>query len=1049
MKRKTKKWLALVCSVCAVTCIAAAGIRTDAEKPYTADAATAESITLSQELETAYVAGDILQIPSATIVYGGNTYVANENVIVYRPDGSVLSGTRFTLDQTGNYTIVYETDVSGVRVTAEKAFSVVESAYLLPSSCTYAYSETVKTQNPAQFSGGLNVDLAMGAEFVYNKAIDISASSLDTPVVTFAPYQYSNYMLNADGRPVAQAKEFYVRLTDAYDKDNYIELLLLDRNATLTTHESGKRRHPYPSAGAAGQEKYGLDTTDRYNPTYNNGKLVNVDGSDYCAVYENFGVDDLGLIPCGQAVDNSGVGGDGQGGYYSVYYDSATARIYLETLERNADSPAVKKRLLVNDLDNTNLYPTNAFKGFTTGEVYLSIRADEYLTDKMQFELLEVYGETGAALAETTVKDTRAPLLLFDKVAEGQNFLVQKNSVVKLPTATAYDVYLQGAVETRVYYAYGTDKQVLLNSDNGEFTPTKTGAYTVEYVAKDTYGNLTKKLLLFSCIDGEVLSFGVEKLENGLEAGTTVTLPAYEIESFNGQAYVDVYATYAGEKIEIDETEQDLFVDYAGEYTITYEYGDILTKKTYSYQVTSVVSDNIVFGAFNLPKYFIKDANYTLDTVYAYTYEKAEPTAVEAEVWVKEDGAASFKKIDFDGYKVKATETVQFQYTYEDVKAVSEVLPVVDVGFNGKLDMTKYFVGDITATAEKKYVEVMSNATTGDTTVKFINPIAFSLFYFEFSVPETAAAYDGLEIKLTDYYDESVSTVIAFYRNGNLTQWRIGDFVTDLTYTFEKTEFAVWYESTVGKMMEGFGGSCNFVAPFQSDRVFLEFTLKNARGANAVQVSKICNQDINNAKRDRFSAAFSYKNLFGGLNEINKTVTVYAGEATDVLSPYYADNLRVSVTTPQGAYVTAKDGTVLESVLATRDYQFTTQEYGLYLVSYSYLDQSMNEVTGMYYMSVVDMQSPTIELAGGYGEKTRVLVDVGDDVEIADHTVSDNLTPSEQLIVKIFVLRADGEMLEVTDGTFNAKHKGDYVVYYYCYDTDDNYAIAKYYVRAE
>lgn len=1047
MKRRTKKILMLTCSVCAVACLAFTGWQAGKIAPH-ASAATAEDIALSQELETQYLVGEILQIPTATITYEGNPYAADETVSVYCPDGSVLSGTRFTLEQTGNYTIVYETTIAGVRVTAEKTFVVVDETYTMPSSCSYAYAETVKTQDPAQFAeGGLNVELSMGAEFVYNQTIDISSASLDTPVVTFAPYQYSNYMLDAQGRPAVQANEFYVRLTDAYDEDNYIELYMLNRSKDLSTHEPGRRSYPYLSVGASGQTKYALDVTSRYDPKFDNGRLVNVDGSDYAAVYENFGVNH-GLVPYGQAVGNNGDGNDGQGGYFSLYYDSATARIYVTAPIRNGAGAAVIKQIFLNDLDNANLYPSNAFKGFTTGEVKLSIRADDYQSDKMQFELLEVYGNKGAALAATGVSDTRAPLLEFDEVDEGQSFLVKKNAVVKLPTATAYDVHLKGDVETRAYYGYGTDKQLLVNSDGGEFTPTKTGAYTVEYIAVDTYGNKTMKTLLFSCVEQDVLQFSTEEAESGFKAGASLSLPAYELKSLNGATHLDVYATFAGERIDIDADTLEFFVDYVGEYTITYAYGDALTSGTYSYKVTSVASENIVFGAFNLPKYFIKDAEYTLDTVYAYTYLETEPVARKTDVYVKEDDG-TFERIDFASYTVDANESVQFKYAYGGVETTSKVLPVVDVGFGGKLDTAKYLAGNVSATAEKKYVEVRANATTGDTTVQFINPVAFSLFRFEFNVPEETANFDGVEIRLTDYYDSDISVVIGYYKGADITQFKVDDASVDLTYTFTDNDFAVWYERSAGKMMEKSGATFDFENVFTSDRIFVEFTLKNLNGDSALRLLQIGNQPMTNNGRDRYPAAFSYQNLFGGLNEIDKTVTVYAGEATDVLSPYCESKMRVSVTTPAGEYVTALDGTLLNGASATKDYEFVTAEYGLYLVNYSYFDQYMNEVTGMYYIKVVDMQSPTIVLDNGYDESTRVIVDAGDDVEIAGYTASDNVTATGDLQTQVFVLKANGEFVQLEDGSFHAKDKGDYIVYYYCYDTDQNYTIVKYYVRAE
>jgi hypothetical protein len=363
--------------------------------------------------------------------------------------------------------------------------------------------------------------------------------------------------------------------------------------------------------------------------------------------------------------------------------------------------------------------------------------------------------------------------------------------------------------------------------------------------------------------------------------------------------------------------------------------------------------------------------------------------------------------------------------------------------------MSKYLVGDVETKAEKKYILVQPNATSGDTTVEFINPIAFSLFRFAFSVPKNLTAFEGLEIKVTDYYDSSVSVVISFYRNEDFTTLNVNGKTLDLTYSFVDTEFEIWFNGNAHQIMEKSGATLDFENPFSSDRVFVEFTFKNASGAHAIELRQIGNQPMTNTGYDRYPAAFAYKNIFGGLNEINQTITVYEGDATDVLSPYYQQYLRVKVIAPDGTFVTATDGTILENALANRSYDFVTTMYGTYLVSYSYFDQNRNEVTGMYYIDVVDIQSPVIELEDGYGENVRVLVDVGDEVEIADYTVSDNLTPVDELIVQTFLRHADGTFEKLTEDSFTAKSQGDYIVYYYCYDTDENYTIVKYYIRAE
>ena len=65
---------------------------------------------------------------------------------------------------------------------------------------------------------------------------------------------------------------------------------------------------------------------------------------------------------------------------------------------------------------------------------------------------------------------------------------------------------------------------------------------------------------------------------------------------------------------------------------------------------------------------------------------------------VKEDGG-DFVDIDYNNYTVFATETVQFKYIAGGKSTLSDVVPVVNVGFDPgeyafSLNMSKYFVGN-------------------------------------------------------------------------------------------------------------------------------------------------------------------------------------------------------------------------------------------------------------------------------------------------------------------------------------------------------------------
>ena len=86
-------------------------------------------------------------------------------------------------------------------------------------------------------------------------------------------------------------------------------------------------------------------------------------------------------------------------------------------------------------------------------------------------------------------KDEVAP-----KISIDEKYNALPNGVVgcnyPIPEATAND-QISGdcKVDTKVYFNYGTNKQVDVQIKNGKFACSQTGTYTIEFTAKDAVGN--------------------------------------------------------------------------------------------------------------------------------------------------------------------------------------------------------------------------------------------------------------------------------------------------------------------------------------------------------------------------------------------------------------------------------------------------------------------------------------------------------------------------------------------------------------------------------
>lgn len=999
-----------------------------------------------KSLETVYKKGSVLTVPNAKISYNGNKYDAENDVVLYFPDESAYKGEQFNLSMTGDYNVVYKAKVDGNVVTASKTFKVDDNAYLVPSNSTVTYVEKLATQNPNKLGGGVSVELAAGAKFEYLNPINITSSTKDTPLITFSPYQYTKYMLDSQGNSANEVKEIIVRITDAYDPNNFVEVYLLDR-------WDGKdflfRGMPYATAGSNGQTYLGLDPDlNRWKPENNNGKIVTYKDVSYCAVYKNFGLG-LGVVPLGETL-----GEQGNGGYISIFYDYNENAIYAEAPTKEGNNAVVKK-ILINDFDDNGIYPTDAFKGFTTGEVNISIWADDYLSNSFRFEISEIYGKKGEDLKESNnpFTDTVSPVMTFENTIP-QILYVQRNADVQVLQAKAFDVNLLGDVTYSVWYGYGSQNAEWISVSNGKFTPTKLGVYTVEYNAKDSFGHQTLYTINYTCVDEKVVSFDALKINGDVNAGSVLELDRGEGNSFNGELTVKTYAVCDRTK-EIINVENDgkLKVEYTGKYSINYEYTDGFITQTLSYDINVIPSNVVIIADPILPEYVIKDAKYTFETVYASTYLKDQPELKETEVFVSEDGG-EFKKINNSEYKVNATNSIKFKYQYAEYEKLSEDIKVVNVGFGGKsLAKKDYFQGEnITTKSAQKGVVLTSNID-GDVEASFINVLPLSSFVFEFSLPSDSNL-SKLEITLIDYYDRSIERSFTYKENGEKTSFSFDGYSTEINKKFNENVFAVSCFANGKIISERNGLTANFNSPFTSDKVLLKIKMYNCTAeTSSVIISTLCNASLNSNPRDNAGASITFENNYGGLNEPNSLVTIYKIEAIDVLSPYLEKDGTVSIYMPSEVegdieYAESVDGVIMSNVVANKDYVLKLSKIGKYLVTYNYIDQKNNHTNSSYEIVSADMQPPTITLKDNYDDKTIQKVKVGETVKIKDYELSDNGDIANVKVLK-YALYPDSSFYMIEDDQVVTTQKGDYIVYYYCYDEFNNIATAKYTIRAK
>ena len=190
--------------------------------------------------------------------------------------------------------------------------------------------------------------------------------------------------------------------------------------------------------------------------------------------------------------------------------------------------------------------------------------------------------------------------------------------------------------------------------------------------------------------------------------------------------------------------------------------------------------------------------------------------------------------------------------------------------------------------------------------------------------------------------------------------------------------------------------------------------------------------------------------MYGAEGNLEKgsEITLVPSDVSDVLSPYLKRNFRMTVSGANDEIMTAVDGTVLNSQCdPTKPYTVKLEEYGTYTVRYSYTDWTGETVPKTLTIDVLDRIPPTIKLNDGYGERTLVKTSAGKKINLVGYEVSDNDTKPEDLTVAIIVMNPRNEAIKV-NGELELNLKGEYKVYYYCYDAYGNYAFTYYTIIA-
>ena len=960
----------------------------------------AQIIEVDAGVESRVALNSEIDVPtSITVDYEGEQTA--QNGVVVCPDGKIVNAGKIKVNQMGVYQLRYYFDHSGVMHTAYQNVEVYSDYFNLSNP---GGGEIIATdENNKLYCGkdGITVKLKSGTSFVYNKVLDLRDCDEDglSPIIELDA-RYGEYDNNdtpndaSDDTYTPHVLEGWVRLTDCYNPNIYMELRM-----QKSVNYSGCL---FPGVKTNKQPVTGMDKG--ITQVLGNSRIIKLDGFDY-RVWQKDGSMNVGMYNMNTKMTTGCV----------WKYDMQTKRVYLSY--NNGEN------FLVSDLDEPLIYTDGSyFPGFTTGEVYVSIYADGYEKTYANTEIVSIGKDNLIDVVGKEYTDTVAPTIIVDTAKTTQSGVYGAvGDTFEIPTAQAIDVNIVPGVDVAVYRGYGTDVQTNVSVVNGKFTLAQKDLYTIVYTAKDKAGNVGKEIFTVSTLetsDNRAVTL-IPFQGTSVQAGAKVE-NLYEITNALNMDVdkIDVQISVESDKQTVTGRGKDFSFTpyYEGTYTIRYTYTDGVF--TYEKQATLQCerSSNVSFlDSIITPKYYLKGNYYAIDNISAFTFANGAPEAVKTEIYAIFDNNGVEQKIaDPSKVKITGSSSVRFLYKAQNAETlITDEIAIIDAKYNDTnrpYDMTKFFVGDYTASATNslgsrtKNITFTSNKTSGNNTLSYFNQISGRNALLEFKIVQDESKFGSLKVTYTDSTNPENKLFMEFFNEEDATYISVnGGAVTKLeTVAFANTIHKLTYNYD-DKFLR-FGDFATIV-DFNAPQVYLDIEMIGITGKSSIIISGVNNVAIaGNSYTDK-AVPEIYVRDFQGDYKVGDIVKVSIPEFSDVISGVNYSSAKLLITCKDGKPVYDKNGNALTNLVCGKEYEIKLDRIEKFYVVYEIFDFNENSATKTITLNCADSTAPTIEL-NNIKDGQTIVVKANGQIEL-NFTVSDNVTKAKDLITYIHLYCID------------------------------------------
>lgn len=902
----------------------------------------------------------------------------------------------------GVYTVIYETNINGVTLTEEQSFEV----YYTPANYLHVSEKAtiaIEQELPdyiknADKETGLSVSSLSADTFYYKPIINLRTLTKEETLISFYPQASTKAVTN-----------IYVYLTDIYDSTNVVTIRFYRNEWNM--------KHSYLVVSRT-KNSYGIS-----NESATKGQIRKTYG--------------MVAYDCSMLPNTHGTA------LFNLQYDGETDSLYSVI-------QGVQYKVL--DLCSEELDFVDRFYGFTTGEVYMSIK----LNNPSGIYLQELVGKDVSGITATEY-DLGENYIVFDKHYDIRPMPV-RDYAYKIPTV--HTSPFCGETLNITYKVYDENGKEVQTTD-GTFTPKSVGEYKIVYASP--LKDLTIEKTLFLTVKEQPSEIQAQLPENeSVRAGDYYLLPQISVSGGEGD-YTYTYKLYNKDSEFVMDEFGRYFINTKDNVTVEITVRDYVgSERTFTYQliVDNNISAIVIEG--KSPSVVREGTLLSLPAFSATDYRTGEPLekslVINGEVITLTEDEYSLKvpacktlAIRFAGGIGTDSETDVERYTY-----TLRVIPKESV----QTDLIEY-------EAEKADIIYLENGITfiskgqGQSGISFPYALPANGLALKFAVGGDALESSSVLLSFTDGNDSEQSLVF------RLSEWNVSKSTAKIEQVGVGEKYEIsglkglytencganeYKEKYVGKEYHVFDilfyavdGSIRSTSDmeiisaktytnglkykgFLSGLTYIALTMESSGVDFELSVDTLGNQ--------RFNYQISINPLFTDCdnvgpmlkteNELISCTQPYG--ATYMVEPATAHDVLQGNGTVHVTVISPSNDRVLNNVPCTTSLTFVLNEYGYYKIQYLATDALGKKSTKEIKILIKNEIEPVFNLDGNYKDVYKL----GEKLNVLTSKVSNR----EDAEIRILLKKPDSHYVFVEENdTLVFEELGEYEIIYLIYDS--------------